>query len=173
MRLAWVAPALPLPWALPWVSILRQQCWHWLLSAVSVCVRGVAEDLPFAGAGFDHALMVTTIYFVDSPQRALTAAHRVLKPKGRLVIGFIDRESPIGQDYQAHQAESAFYREATFYFAEDVEHRHCEAGFRIEAWGQTLSHHLPEIHEIEPLRPGRDPCAFVVVRGIEGRLNRS
>jgi ubiquinone/menaquinone biosynthesis C-methylase UbiE len=74
-----------------------------------LCLQGVAEDLPFAGAGFDYALMVTTICFVDSPQRTLTEAYRVLKPNGRLVIGFIDRESPIGQDYLVRQAESVLY----------------------------------------------------------------
>lgn len=126
------------------------------------CVRGVAEDLPFSDAGFDYALIVTTICFIDAPQRALAEAYRVLNPKGRLIIGFIDRESPIGQDYLAHQAESVFYREATFYSAEDVEHRLCEAGFRIDGWGQTLSRRLPEIHHIEPLQPGRGPGAFLI-----------
>jgi SAM-dependent methyltransferase len=72
------------------------------------CGQGIAEDLPFAGVGFDYAVMVTTICFVDSPQRTLTEAYRVLKPNGRLVIGFIDRESAIGQDDLMHQPESVF-----------------------------------------------------------------
>jgi SAM-dependent methyltransferase len=127
------------------------------------CVQGIAEDLPFAGAGFDYAVMVTTICFVDSSRRTLTEAYRALKPDGRLVIGFIDRESPIGQDDLVHQPESVFYRKATFYSAEDAEHCLCEAGFRIDAWGQTLSRPLPEIRDIEPLQPGRGRCASVVV----------
>lgn len=126
-------------------------------------VEGVAEDLPFEANSFDHALVVTTICFVDSPARMLAEARRVLKPGGRLVIGFIDRESALGQDYLAHQAESVFYREATFYSAEEVERLLQETGFAISDWGQTLAHPLPETREIEALRPGRGQCAFVLV----------
>ncbi len=126
-------------------------------------VEGTAEKLPFAAGSFDHALVVTSICFVDSPARMLAEAHRVLKPKGRLVIGFIDRDSALGKDYRAHQAESVFYREATFYSADDVAQLLGEEGFSIEAWGQTLAHPLSETLEIEPLRPGRGRCAFVVV----------
>jgi SAM-dependent methyltransferase len=126
-------------------------------------VAGAAEDLPFAAASFDHALVVTTICFVDSPARMLAEAHRVLKPNGRLVIGFIDRDSVIGRDYLAHQAENVFYREATFYSADEVARLLREAGFSIEGWGQTLAHSLSATREIEPLRAGRGQCAFAVV----------
>jgi ubiquinone/menaquinone biosynthesis C-methylase UbiE len=126
-------------------------------------VQGVAEALPFAAASFDAVLVVTTICFVDAPSRLLAEASRVLKPGGTLVIGFIDRESPIGQDYLAHQAENVFYRAATFYSAEDVERLLRQAGFVIRAWGQTLSRPLGTIHTIEPLQPGRGHAAFVVV----------
>ena len=126
-------------------------------------VEGVAEDLPFASASFDFALVVTTICFVDSPARMLAEAYRVLNPGGSCVIGLIDRESPLGQDYLAHQTENIFYREATFYSAEDVERLLGQAGFAIKAWGQTLSRPLAEIRDVEPLQSGRGRCAFVVV----------
>jgi len=126
-------------------------------------VEGTAENLPFAGGSFDHVLVVTTICFVDSPAGMLAEARRVLKPGGRLVIGFIDRESALGQDYLAHQAENVFYRDATFYSADEVAQLLSEAGFAISAWGQTLARPLPETREIEPLRPGRGQCAFVVI----------
>lgn len=126
-------------------------------------VEGVAENLPFEVGTFDYALVVTTICFVDSPAKMLAEAHRVLKPGGRLVIGFIDRESALGQDYLAHQDESVFYREATFISADEVEQLLLETGFSIDAWGQTLARLLPETREIESLRAGRGQCAFVVV----------
>ena len=126
-------------------------------------VKGTAENLPFVAASFDFALVVTTLCFVDSPVRMLEEARRVLKPGGRLVIGFIDRDSGLGQDYLAHQAESVFYREATFYSADEVARLLLKAGFSINDWGQTLAHPLPETREIEALRAGRGQCAFVVV----------
>jgi SAM-dependent methyltransferase len=126
-------------------------------------VVGTAEHLPFANGSFEHALVVTTICFVDSAREMLMETHRVLGPGGRIVIGFIDRESDLGQEYLAHQHESPFYREATFYSAEEVERLLGETGFSINAWAQTLAHPLPETRTIEALRPGRGECAFVVV----------
>jgi SAM-dependent methyltransferase len=129
-------------------------------------VAGTAEELPFATAGFDYVLIVTTICFVDSPSRMLAEARRVLKPGGRLVLGFIDRESVIGRDYEAHRTESVFYREATFYSAEEVGALLHEAGFTVRDWAQTLRHALSETREIEPLQTGYGRCAFVVVSAL-------
>jgi len=126
-------------------------------------VQGTAEELPFADGSFDHALVVTTLCFVDSPADMLAEARRVLKPGGRVVIGFIDRESAVGRDYLSHQIENVFYREATFYSADEVARLLAEGGFAIGGWGQTLALPLAETRDIEPLRAGRGQCAFAVV----------
>jgi len=127
-------------------------------------VQGTAEALPFADDSFDHALVVTTICFVDSPALMLAQARRILKPDARLVIGFIDRESALGQAYLAHQAESVFYREATFYSAAEVGRLLVAGGWSIRAWAQTLVTPLAALCDIEPLRPGTGAGAFVVVQ---------
>lgn len=126
-------------------------------------IEGVGEDLPFADDSFDHAMLVTTLCFVDSPEAMLAEARRVLRPCGQLVMGFIDRESPLGQSYAAHQDESVFYRDATFHSADEVAALLQDGGFSVTGWGQTLSRPLAETREIEPLRSGRGECAFVVV----------
>jgi SAM-dependent methyltransferase len=124
---------------------------------------GTAEALPFGDGVFDYALIVTTICFVDAPRAMLEEARRVLRPGGALVIGFIDRTSPIGRHYEAHREESAFYRDATFYGASEVEDLLRSAGLTIRGWAQTLSGPSPTTRQIEPVRPGVGQGAFVVV----------
>lgn len=129
-----------------------------------IAVQGKAEALPFASTCFDYALVVTTLCFVDDPTAMLKEAYRVLKPKGHLVVGFIDRTSTLGQHYRAHQTESVFYREATFFSASEVNELLDDAGFGPRVWVQTLSAPLTEVTTIEPLRAGCGAGAFVVVR---------
>lgn len=130
-------------------------------------VRATAEALPFAAGTFDHALVVTTICFVDSPSQMLSEIRRVLKPRGLLVVGFVDRESPLGQTYLASQTESVFYREATFFSAGEVLNALRESGFELRASGQTLAHTLQETKSVEPLRAGHGRCAFVVFAAVK------
>ena len=129
-----------------------------------VVVAGVAEALPFSDDTFDFMLAVTTICFVDDIHAMLAEARRVLKRRGSLIIGFIDRESQLGRRYVEHQAENLFYREATFYSAEQVSSLLTESGFDAEAWVQTLSQSPERMREAETTRPGRGHGAFVVVR---------
>jgi len=50
-----------------------------------------AAALPFPTASFDLVLSVNTIYFWPDPARVLAEANRVLKPGGRLVLGYRSR----------------------------------------------------------------------------------
>ena len=118
-------------------------------------MQGTAEQLPFGPATFDHVLTVTTICFVESAAGLLAEAHRVLKPAGTLVVGFIDRDSPLGRQYVEHQAASDFYRDATFYSSAMVGDLMVKAGFRIERWAQTIAGPVEPMPAIEPVRPGR------------------
>jgi SAM-dependent methyltransferase len=126
--------------------------------------RAVAEALPFAPATFAYALVVTTLCFVNDAAAMLAQALRVLKPGGALVIGFIDRASALGREYEAHREKNVFYRAAQFYSGDDVERLLGEAGFRAPVWAQTLSRPLAEIRAIEPMRAGRGQGSFVVVK---------
>jgi SAM-dependent methyltransferase len=128
--------------------------------------EGVAEALPFPDDSFDHVLVVTTLCFVDSPELMFSQIARVLKPGGVLVVGFIDRDSPMGLDYETHQAESTFYREATFYAAGQVEGFLVAAGFSLHARVQVLSQPLSLIKDIEPLHLGHGLGGFAVVEAI-------
>lgn len=130
-------------------------------------VQATAEALPFADTSFDYALSVTTICFVDNASTMLAEAYRVLKPGADLVIGFIDRTSALGQHYLEHQAENIFYRDATFFSADEVDQLLRDTGFVPPLWVQTLSKKLDEIEEIESISAGRGEGAFVVVRATK------
>ncbi|MFH1293840.1 MAG: methyltransferase domain-containing protein [Pseudomonadota bacterium] len=81
---------------------------------------GVAEELPFDDYEIDFILMVTTICFVDDINKAFQEANRVLSQGGFLIVGEVDRNSPIGQLYLKHQNENVFYKEANFFSVNEV-----------------------------------------------------
>jgi arsenite methyltransferase len=45
--------------------------------------------MPFPDASFDGALSVHTLYFWSDPTACLREIRRVLRPEGRLVLGFL------------------------------------------------------------------------------------
>jgi len=127
-------------------------------------VQAIAEALPFANDSFDYILSVTTICFVDNVSTLLQEAKRILQPGGSLILGFIDRETKLGQQYLAHQTENVFYRDATFFSASEIERSLEQNGFIESRWLQTLFQSLEMTHQIEPLRDGYGQGAFVAVR---------
>jgi len=127
-------------------------------------IAAIAEALPFAHSSFDLVLMVTTICFVTEIEKALKEAYRVLKTDGHLVIGFIDRNSPVGRIYEQHKEESAFYQIARFYTPEEVMYLLTEAGFKDFSFSQTIFLSPSEITRLEPVQPGYGTGAFVVVK---------
>lgn len=126
-------------------------------------VRGVAEALPIRDRTFGAALIVTTICFVDDVPMTLAEAHRVLEPGGRVVIGFVDRESPLGQRYQAHREENPFYREATFVSTEELTSALEDGGFVDLEFVQTVFRTPEEMTEPDPVEAGFGEGSFVVV----------
>ena len=130
-------------------------------------IGGVGESLPFRNSQFDFATMVTTICFLDNVEVAFNEAYRILKPGGCLIIGFIDKDSSIGQLYQRHKDENVFYRIATFYSVDEVVAHLKMAGFKSFNFAQTIFHSLAEIKGIEPVREGYGEGSFVVVRAVK------
>ncbi len=129
---------------------------------IRVC-RGVAEGLPFANNSFALVLMVTVICFVDNPLQSLREAYRTLRPGGDLLVGFIDRNSELGQAYQASARTSDFYRDARFVSGRAVARLFRDAGFGEVRFKQTL---MPRQAPLS-LRDGFGQGAFVVGRGTK------
>ncbi len=128
--------------------------------------EGTGEDLPLEDESVNGILMVTTICFLDDPERALGECYRVLKKGGKVVIGFVDRESPIGREYLKLKEESAFYRDAIFYSSREVMGMLERTGFKDISAIQTLfTERGPR--DIHPVREGFGEGSFVVITGIK------
>ncbi|MBN2297984.1 MAG: class I SAM-dependent methyltransferase [Deltaproteobacteria bacterium] len=126
---------------------------------------GAAENLPFKDSTFTHVLMVTTICFLDDVNKAFCEAHRVLSEGGCLIIGFVDSSSPVGQEYLKNKNSSVFYREATFYSADEVIAIMKKTGFHDFESRQTIFSDLPEITGKEVVKTGYGQGSFIVIRG--------
>jgi ubiquinone/menaquinone biosynthesis C-methylase UbiE len=133
-------------------------------------IQGVAEALPFAPDSFDLVAMVTTLCFFRDPFLALTEATRVLTSPGQLLIGMIDKDSPLGRLYEANRDQSTFYREARFYGVDQVLAWLRGLGYREANLCQTIFKGLSEITELEPVREGYGEGGFVVIsaRKVDG-----
>jgi len=124
---------------------------------------GIAEDLPVSDNSFDFVLMVTTICFVDDLKKSFQEACRVLKKDGFIVIGFIDKDSELGEIYRANKDKSCFYKIAEFFSAEEVLACLSEAGFGDFETKQTI---FPG-NDIQRIEDGFGTGSFVVLKGLK------
>ena len=127
-------------------------------------IEGLAEALPIADRTFDFALMVTVVCFLDNIAIAFQEANRILKPQGVLIIGFIDRDSELGQQYSRRKKQSSFYKEATFYSISELETQLTMAGFTDFIYRQTL---FPGQSDVQIVKNGHGKGSFTVVRAIK------
>ncbi len=127
--------------------------------------QGVAENVPVEDNSVDYVLVVTTICFVDDVEQTLREIRRILKTRGRVIIGFVDKNSKIGKAYQQNKQFSTFYKDAVFYSSDEIKQELEKAGFQDIKFVQTLFGKLKEINEIQDFREGYGEGSFVVVKG--------
>ncbi len=127
-------------------------------------IGGTAEHLPFPAKRFDAALMVTTICFVNDPARCIREMYRVLRPGGYAVIGFVDRESALGREYESNRESSVFYSEARFFSVSELVSLLTGVGFTDFEYCQTVFTHPGKMRVPDTVREGFGGGSFVVVR---------
>ena len=135
-------------------------------------LNGTAEALPFEDKRFDAVLMVTTLCFLDDPDRALAESRRVLKDSGLFVAGFVDGRSDLGKVYQERRGESRFYCEARFWDVPEVMAVLLRAGFSAPLIAQTLFHSADALGALEPVKPGYGEGSFVVIAAWKEKTAR-
>ncbi|MBC7350324.1 MAG: class I SAM-dependent methyltransferase [Candidatus Aminicenantes bacterium] len=123
----------------------------------------VAENLPYENQSFDVALLVTTICFVDDPERSLKEINRILKPGALVIVGLVDAKSPLGKIYLEKKDRSFFYREARFFSCQEVVELLEETGFEVEQIWQTVFGKLSEVKEVQQPKAGSGEGGFVVI----------
>lgn len=122
---------------------------------------GRGEKLPFKNQKFDFCLMVITISFVNKPEEVIKEIKRILKKKGRLIIGMVDRESFLGKFYQKKKSE--FYKEAHLFSPPEVVTLLKKEGFKNFSFWQTIFHLPHKIKKIEKPKIGFGEGGFVVI----------
>jgi len=130
-----------------------------------IVIDGTAENLPIGSATFDYVLMVTTVCFLDDLMKAFFEVNRILKLHGNFIIGFVDRESRIGSEYELNKEQNPFYKLATFYTTDELVSSMKRAGFSNFEFRQTIFDDLQKIKTDEPILKRFGQGSFVVVKG--------
>ncbi len=132
-------------------------------------VRGVGEALPFKSASFDFALIVFVIEFVDDVEGFLAEAARVLRSRGRLIVGFMDKDSAWGRFFHKTSRARRFFHPPSPQMLIGVLER---LGLRYEGSWQTLFGPPPDLRREERPRAGFGQGGFVVLQAVKGQQGR-
>ena len=104
-----------------------------------VCVcQALGESLPYPSAAFDSVSLITVLCFVENSRAIIDECRRVLRPGGHLLIGMIDKDSPLGALYESRKAADVFYGAASLHSVENMISLVENAGLRILRCVQTL-----------------------------------
>ena len=122
---------------------------------------GFGEYLPFRNDSFDYVAIIITLCFVKDPLKVLIESHRVLKHRGKLIVGVIDKNSFLGKYYQ--RKKSIFYKQANFFSVKELVNLLKATGFNRFTYYQTVFHLPDKIKSIEKLKKGFGKGGFVVI----------
>ena len=128
-------------------------------------INAVAENLPFHNHSFDFALMVTTVCFLSDIPKTFSEIHRILKPKGEIILTIIDKNSELGKKYETEKSENKFYKDAHFHSTNEIKELLEQSDFHSFSYWQTLTKFAT--NEIEQPKQGFGEGGFVVIKAIK------
>ena len=130
--------------------------------------NGVAENLPLREESFDFALMVTTICFLDDIEKSFQEVYRILKWDSSFIIGFVDKDSPMGKTYLKKSKRNKFYKLAHFYSTPEIIILLNQTDFFQVEVIQTLFTDSPQsVKSIHNWKKGFGKGGFVVVKAFK------
>ena len=125
-------------------------------------INGYAENLPYSDCSFDFAAFITSIWFIENPDKAINEAYRILRKDGEIIIAFIDKHSRLGQILDKEKDKSKFYSVASFYSVSEIIRMIENNEFKISEIIQTLTD--IDSHLIEQPLKGFGKGSFVVIK---------
>jgi SAM-dependent methyltransferase len=130
---------------------------------------GEGEELAFRAGSTGTVFLLTTWEFLNDPRRVLRECRRVLKPDGRVVNAFLDRDGKWGASYvERGRQRNPLFSHAHFDRHEDVARLTEQAGFEILSTVSALVQGPGEAVAVEEARPGlvRGASFVVLVAGV-------
>lgn len=132
-------------------------------------ILGVGEDIPLKNETLDYVLMVITISFLKRPEKVFREVSRVLKKKGKIIVGIVDKNSFLGESYQEKKSRGLpFYKDALFFSPSDVMDMLSGCGFRDTRIYQTLFQLPEKVKKVQKPKKGHGEGGFVVMGAEKG-----
>lgn len=124
--------------------------------------KGFAENLPYTDQSFDFAAFITSMCFIDNPEKALTEAHRIIKSDGNIIIAMLDKESTLGKTLESEKENNPYFKYAGLFSVPEMTSLLAGHHFETTEIWQTLFDMQSKIPE-NPIK-GFGKGSFVVIK---------
>jgi len=125
---------------------------------------GEGEETPYPHHRFGTVFLLTTWAFLEDRAAVLKHIRQLLKPEGKLVNGYLDREGKWGSGYvEKGKSGHPLHRHARFATFSEVKTDIEAAGFIVTGTWSTLFAGPGESTDVEEPKPGYVPGASFVV----------
>ena len=131
-------------------------------------VRAIGEYLPFRNGSFDFVIMIATLCFLISPEKALRESRRIMRSRGELAICMIPKDSSWGKKYiEKGEAGHALYKYAHFYTINEAKDLLNEASFTITSVISTLGYSPCDKPRVEKPSENPEGKGFVCIKAVK------